>query len=84
MLVTMVRMIIHISRQLFPTSHILREDVVRDVEVIAKDTCDFLDLVLERLEQRLDAARSAHAELSEQVQDVMPLEEIGKWVDMIK
>ncbi|KAI5256323.1 hypothetical protein E4T42_01551 [Aureobasidium subglaciale] len=63
MLLAMVRMVVHISHQLFPASHTLAEDVARDVEGIAQDICEFLDLVLEKLEHRLDAAFSAHGQL---------------------
>ena len=85
MLMAMVRMFVYISRQLFPSSHILRGDVARDIENIALDICDFLDLVLEKLEQRLDAATSAKEQLSyHDVADEIALEEVVRWVDIIE
>jgi hypothetical protein len=85
MLLAMVRMIVHISQQLFPSSHILRDDVARDIENIALDICDFLDLVLEKLEHRLDTATSAKDQLSDyDVADEIALEEVVRWVDIIK
>jgi hypothetical protein len=85
MLLAMVRMIVYISRQLFPSSHILRDDVARDVENIALDICDFLDLILEKLEQRLDTASSAKDQLSNHdLEGEIALEEVVRWVDIIE
>jgi hypothetical protein len=85
MLLAMVKMIVYTSKQLFPSSHVLRGDVARDVEKIALDICDFLDLVLEKLEQRLDAATSAKDRLSDyDLADEIALEEVVRWVDIIK
>lgn len=84
-LLAMVRMFLHISQQLFPSSHILRGDVARDVENLALDICDFLDVVLEKLAQRLDAAISAKDQLSgHDLADAVALEEVVKWVDIIE
>jgi len=84
-LLAMVRMFLYISRQLFPPSHILRGDVARDVENIALDICDFLDLVLEKLAQKLDAATSAKEQLSgHDLADEVALEEVVRWVDIIE
>ncbi|KAG9681994.1 hypothetical protein KCU95_g14409, partial [Aureobasidium melanogenum] len=84
MLLAMVRMIVHISHQLFPSSHILRGDVARDIENIAHDICDFLDMVLEKLEQRFDAASSAKDQLSHyQMPTEIALEEVTRWIDII-
>jgi hypothetical protein len=70
MLLAMVRMIVYISKQLFPSSHVLRGDVARDVE---------------KLEQRLDAATSAKDRLSDyDLADEIALEEVVRWVDVIK
>lgn len=85
MLLAMVKMIVHIARQLFPSSHILRGDNARDVEDIALDICDFLDLVLKKLEQRLDAATSAKDQLSNHdPAKEIALEEVVRWVDIIE
>ncbi|KAI5269888.1 hypothetical protein E4T47_06670 [Aureobasidium subglaciale] len=84
MLLAMVRMVVYISHRLFPASHTLAEDVARDVEGMAQDICEFLDLVLEKLEHRLDAAFSAHGQLSEySLPEEVALEEVIKWVDII-
>ncbi|KAI5206768.1 hypothetical protein E4T39_02379 [Aureobasidium subglaciale] len=84
MLLAMVRMIVHISYQLFPASKNLPGDVARDVEGIAQDICEFLDLVLEKLEHRLDAAISAYGQLSDhKLPEEVALEEVIKWVDII-
>ncbi|KAI4720156.1 hypothetical protein E4T48_03531 [Aureobasidium sp. EXF-10727] len=83
-LMAMVRMIVHISHQLFPSSHILREVVARDVETITQDICDFLDLILEKLEQRLDAAGAAKDQLTAyHMPDEVALEEVTRWIDII-
>lgn len=85
MLLAMVRMFVHISHQLFPSSHILRGDVARDVESIAHDICDFLDLVLEKLEQRFNAASSAKDQLSHyHMPTEIALEEVTRWIDIIE
>lgn len=85
MLLAMVRMIVHISHQLFPSSHILRGDVARDIENIAHDICDFLDMVLEKLEQRFDAASSAKDQLPHyQMPTEIALEEVTRWIDIIE
>jgi hypothetical protein len=85
MLLAMVRMVVHISQQLFPSSHILRDDVARDVENIALDICDFLDLIIEKIEQRLDTASSARDQLaSHDLEDEIALEEVVRWVDIIE
>lgn len=85
MLLAMVRMIVHISQQLFPPSHILRGDVARDIENISQDICDFLDLVLEKLEQRFDVASSAQDQLSDyQMPTEIALEEVTRWIDIIE
>jgi hypothetical protein len=85
MLLAMVKMVVHSARQLFPSSHILRGDVAREVEDITMDICDFLDLVLEKLEQRLDAATSAKDQLSNHdLADEIALEEVVRWVDIIE
>ncbi|CAD0111185.1 unnamed protein product [Aureobasidium uvarum] len=85
MLLAMVRMIVHTSHQLFPSSHILRGDVARDVETISQDICDFLDLILEKLEQRLDAASSATDQLSaHHMPGEVALEEVTRWIDIIE
>lgn len=84
-LLAMVRMFLHISRQLFPSSHILRGDIARDVENLALDICNFLDIVLEKLAQRLDAATSAKDQLSgHDLADEVTLEEVVRWVDIIE
>lgn len=81
----MVNMFLHISRQLFPSSQILRGDVARDVENLAMDICEFLDIVLEKLARRLDAATSAKDQLSGyDLTDEVPLEEVVRWVDIIE
>jgi hypothetical protein len=85
MLLAMVRMVVHISQQLFPPSHILRDDVARDVENIALDICDFLDLIIEKLEQRLDTASSAKDQLvNNDLEGEIALEEVVRWVDIIE
>lgn len=85
MLLAMVRMIVHISHQLFPSSHILRGDVARDIGNIAHDICDFLDMVLEKLEQRFDAASSAKDQLSHyHMPTEIALEEVTRWIDIIE
>lgn len=85
MLLAMVRMIVYISHKLFPTSHVLREDVSRDIKQISQDMCEFLDLVLEKLDQRIVTANAAVDKLSEyQGEDNLPLEEAMQWVEMIR
>ncbi|THX00964.1 hypothetical protein D6D18_04391 [Aureobasidium pullulans] len=84
MFLATVRMMVYISHQLFPPSHILRKDVAHDIENIAQDICEFLDLVQDKLQERLDAANSANAKLPDnELQDEVPLEEVIKWVDII-
>ena len=85
MFLATVRMMVYISHQLFPPSHILRKDVAHDIENIAQDVCEFLDLVQDKLQERLDAANSANAKLPDnELQDEVPLEEVIKWVDIIE
>lgn len=85
MFLATVRMMVYISHQLFPPSHILRKDVAHDIENIAQDICEFLDLVQDKLQERLDAANSANAKLPDnELQDEVPLEEVIRWVDIIE
>ncbi|GAB7355687.1 hypothetical protein MBLNU459_g6390t1 [Dothideomycetes sp. NU459] len=80
-LLGMVSMIVHIGATLFPHSHILREDIIKEVQFLTTAMIDYLQAVHAHIGMRLARTRDAFKKLpSPAVTDAETLAlSISKW-----